>query len=92
MEHIYNTVAERLGIDPKEVELIYKDYTSIIRKEMLLTPEREIYMEKFGKFVPSIFKLKNKLRAAFKKRNKERVKIIINTLKQLNYKPKKHTQ
>lgn len=88
MEVIYEEVAKRLGIDKKEVEFIYQDYATLVRKEMVLNPHREIYLEKFGKFVPSIFKIKRKLRNAFYQRNFERVKLFIKTLRHLNYKPK----
>lgn len=88
MDNIYTQVAERLNINKKEVEEIYKDYIGHVKKEMLSHSEREIYFEQFGKLIPSIFKLKRKLRAAFKTRNQKKVKNLINTLKQLNYKPK----
>jgi hypothetical protein len=88
MESIYKEVAERLNVDKKLVEDIYRDYVTHLRKEMVARPEREMYLEKFGKFVPNVLKLKKKLRIAFKLRQKEKVKKIINTLKQLNYNKK----
>jgi hypothetical protein len=88
MEIIYNEVAKRLNINKQEVEIIYRDYIHYVKKEMLLHSEREIYFEQFGKLIPSIFKLKKKLKAAFKVRNKKKVTNLIKTLKQLNYKPK----
>ena len=88
MEVIYAEVAKRLNLNKQEVEVIYRDYIYHVKKEMLLHSEREIYFEQFGKLIPSIFKLKKKLRAAFKVRNQKKVKNLINTLKQLNYKPK----
>lgn len=88
MELIYKEVASRLGISKDEVEVIYRDYATLVRKEMVLNPHREIYLEKFGKFTPSIFKIKRKLRTAFYKRNLEKVQLFIKTLRHLNYKPK----
>lgn len=91
MEKIYKEVADRLNIDKKEVELIYKDYIQHVRAEMLRNPTREIYFEQFGKLTPNIHKLKRKLKVAFKLRDAVRVKKFINIIRQLNHtKTNKH--
>jgi nucleoid DNA-binding protein len=89
MKRIYRKVSEQLGITEKEVEKIYRIYLNEIRKETKKNPEREIYFEKFGKFIPSLGKIKARLREAFNKRDEVKVKRHILTLRNLNYKPKK---
>jgi len=89
MKRLYKKVSEELGITEKEVEKIFRIYVNEIRKESKINPEREIYFEKFGKFMPSIGKIRARLREAFNKRDVVKAKRHILTLKQLNYKPKK---
>lgn len=88
MDRLFQIVSDKLNISKKEVEVIYKDYVSLVRKEMINNPHREIYFYQFGKFVPSVLKIKNKLKKEFYKRNKEKVTTLIKTLRNLNYTPK----
>ena len=89
MKRLYKKVSEEMGISEKEVEKIYRIFLNEVRAESKRNPEREIYLEKFGKFVPSIGKIRARLREAFYRRDEEKVKRHILTLKNLNYKPKK---
>lgn len=88
MKRIFRKVSEELGISEQEVEKIYRIYLNEIRKETKKNPEREIYFEKFGKLVPSLGKIKARLKEAFNKRDEVKVKRHILTLRNLNYKPK----
>jgi nucleoid DNA-binding protein len=89
MKRIFKKVSDEIGISEKEVEKIYRIYLNEIRKESKKNPERELYFEKFGKFTPSIGKIKARLREAFNKRDEVKVKRHILTLRNLNYTPKK---
>ena len=89
MKRIYKKVSEELGITEKEVEKIYRIYLNEIRKEAKKNPEREIYFEKFGKFMPSLGKIKARLKEAFNKRDEVKVTRHILTLRNRNYTPKK---
>ena len=92
IQKIYKEVAEELNISEKEVEKIYALYIAAVRKEIKERPEREIYMDYFGKLVPSINKLKKQLRIQFKKRNIPKTKYYLNAVRKLNnsYKIQKH--
>ena len=81
---IFEEVANNLGdVTPEMVEIIYKDYVKTITKEMSVSPDREIYLPKFGKICPSILKIKRRLRLFFKLREVEKTKRMINTLRSL---------
>lgn len=90
MQRIYRLVSEDIGINEKEVEEIYKLYLNDIRERILKYPEREVFFHGFGKFKPSIYKLKMRVRGAFQRRDKEKVKRHIQVLRKLNYNPKKY--
>jgi nucleoid DNA-binding protein len=90
MDLIFKEVSKRLNISETEVKNIYNNYISLMKLEIKNNPHREIYFEKFGKFVPSIYKIKRRLSKAFKERDQLKVKKLITILKNLNYKPK-HT-
>lgn len=81
---IFEEVANNLGdVTPEMVEIIYKDYVKTITKEMSVSPDREIYLPKFGKICPSVLKIKRRLRLFFKLRHVEKTKRMINTLRSL---------
>jgi hypothetical protein len=81
---IFEEVSNNLGdVSPEMVEIIYKDYIKTISKEMSRSPDREIYLPKFGKICPSILKIKRRLRLFFKLRHVEKTKKMINTLRSL---------
>ena len=89
MIRLFREVANEEGITEKEVEEIYRLYLNAVKEATKKNPEREIYLEKFGKITPSIWKIKQRLKEAFKHRRVEVVKKHISTLRKLNYKPKK---
>ena len=87
MIQLYKLVAEDVGISVEEVEKIYRMYLEDIRGQLKKTPEREIYLKGFGTIKPNIYKIKNRIRTAFRNREVERVKKLISFLRKLNYKP-----
>lgn len=85
--NIFEEVAHNLGnISAEEVQKIYQDYVRTVSKEMSASPAREIYFPKFGKFSPSILKIKKRLKIFFKLREVEKTKKMINTLRILKNK------
>jgi len=85
--NIFEEVAHNLGnISAEEVQKIYQDYVRTVSKEMSVSPAREIYFPKFGKFSPSVLKIKKRLKIFFKLREVEKTKKMINTLRILKNK------
>jgi hypothetical protein len=85
--NIFEEVAHNLGnISAEEVQKIYQDYVRTVSKEMSASPAREIYFPKFGKFSPSVLKIKKRLKIFFKLREVEKTKKMINTLRILKNK------
>jgi hypothetical protein len=85
--NIFEEVAHNLGnISAEEVQKIYQDYVKTVSKEMSASPAREIYFPKFGKFSPSVLKIKKRLKIFFKLREVEKTKKMINTLRILKNK------
>jgi hypothetical protein len=85
--NIFEEVAHNLGnISAAEVQKIYQDYVRTVSKEMSASPAREIYFPKFGKFSPSVLKIKKRLKIFFKLREVEKTKKMINTLRILKNK------
>lgn len=81
---IFDEVSNNLGdVSPETVEIIYKDYVKMLSKEMSKSPDREMYLPKFGKICPSIIKIKKRLRLFFKLREVEKTKKMINTIRSL---------
>jgi hypothetical protein len=81
---IFEEVSSNLGdVSPEMVEIIYKDYVKTLSKEMSKSPDREMYLPKFGKIAPSIIKIKKRLRMFFKLRHVEKTQKMINTIRSL---------
>lgn len=89
IQKIYKEVSDELNIPEKEVEKIYALYIEAVRTEIKERPEREIYMDYFGKLVPSEKKLKKQLGIQFKKRNITKTKYYLNAVRKLTNKPNK---
>lgn len=84
VSNLFEEVADNLkDVSPEMVEIIYKDYVKTISKEMSKSPDREIYLPKFGKICPSVLKLKQRLRVFFRLRKVEKAKKMINTIRSL---------